>query len=287
MPGHGDHWETLYSPDEYIQEKLPRDVKTGQLVCRAPCIDVEDGTDRTEQVACLRWGGERLANQILLVSNSAKQSHFLFSGFPVALDGTDTEVTITRLEPWEYGIEGWIHGSVTTEGASISFFDTMYFAGSAALREGDAICYRLAGIAYWLRPIQLRSFEVKDGAMWEWERERRLEAGESEEEANRPVEMHMTGAAIFLPRSGDQCDEAQFQGVIETLDVFEHDGQQVYRMDMVLMRPGDEAFRMPVYASERALKGYVPQLGEDVEGVMWVQGRRIEADSGLAPKVTR
>lgn len=116
MPGHGDHWETLYSPDEYIQEKLPRDLKTGQLVCRAPCIDVEDGTERTEQVACLRWGGERLANQILLVSNSDKQSHFLFSGYPVALDGADIDVTISRVESWEYGIEGWVHGSVTTEG---------------------------------------------------------------------------------------------------------------------------------------------------------------------------
>ena len=282
MPGHGDHWETLYSPEEYIQEKLPRDLKTGQLVCRAPCIDVEDGTDRTEQVACLRWGGEQLANQIMVVSNSAKQSHFLFSGYPVALDGADVDVTISRVEPWEHGIEGWVHGSVTTEGASISFFDTMYFAGSAALQENDVARFRVVGLAYWLRPIQLRSFEVKDGAMWEWEKQRRMEAGESPEEASRPVVMHMTGAAIFLPRTGDQCDEAQFQGVIETLDTFEHDGQRIYRMDMVLMRPGEDEFRMPVYASERALKGYVPQLGEDVEGVMWVQGRRPEADAGLA-----
>lgn len=287
MPGHGDHWETLYSPDEYIQEKIRRDLKEGRLICRADCVDVEDGTDRTEQVACLRFGTERLANQILVVSNSAKRSHYLFSGYPVVLDGVDVDISITRVESWEYGIEGWIYGSVTTEGASISFFDTMYFAGSAVLREGDTVRYRLAGLAYFLRPIQMRSFEVKEGAMWALERDRRLEAGESEEDANRPVEMHMTGAAIFLPRSGDQCDEAQFQGVIETLDVFEHDGQKVYRMEMVLMRPGDEEFRMPVYASERALMGYVPRLGEDVEGVMWVQGRRIEADAGVAPSVTR
>ena len=93
----------------------------------------------------------------------------------------------------------------------------------------------------------------------------------------------MTGAAIFLPRGsdGDARDDAQFQGVIEAIDTFEHDGQKVYRLEMVLMRPEDEEFRMPVYASERALDGYVPRLGEDVEGVMWVQGRRIEADTAL------
>jgi len=282
MPTHGNHWETLYSLDEYIEEKLRRDVTDGALVCRAPCVDVADGTDRTEQVVCFRWGTDRLANQVLVVSNTPQQNHLFFSSYPVALDGADIDVLISRVEPWEHGIEGWIHGSVTSEGAAIHFFDTMYFADSAALRKGDTVRYRLAGIAYWLRPIQIRSFEVKEGGMWEWMKQRRLEEGESPEEASRPVEVHLTGAAGFLPCDGDQCDEAQFQGVIETLDTFEHDGQKIYRMEMVLMRPGEEEFRIPVYASERALEGYVPQLGEDVEGIMWVQGRRAEADAGVA-----
>ena len=283
MPGHGDHWETLYAAEDYVQSKISRDIQEGRFVGTAECVDVEDGTDRTEQVACLRWGADRLANQILVVSNSAKQSNFLFSGYPIVLDGAPTEVTISKVEPWEYGIEGWVHGSVTSEGASICFFDSMYFAGTAGLKEGDVVTYQLAGLAYWLRPIQLRSFEVREGGMWEMEKQRRLEAGESLEEASRPVEVHMTGATIFLPRGsdGDARDDAQFQGVIEAIDTFEHDGQKVYRLEMVLMRPEDEEFRMPVYASERALDGYVPRLGEDVEGVMWVQGRRIEADTAL------
>ena len=283
MPGHGDHWETLYAAEDYVQSKISRDIQEGRFVGTAECVDVEDGTDRTEQVACLRWGADRLANQILVVSNSAKQSNFLFSGYPIVLDGAPNEVTISKVEPWEYGIEGWVHGSVTSEGASICFFDSMYFAGTAGLKEGDVANYQLAGLAYWLRPIQLRSFEVREGGMWEMEKQRRLEAGESLEEASRPVEVHMTGAAIFLPRGsdGDARDDAQFQGVIEAIDTFEHDGQKVYRLEMVLLRPEDEEFRTPVYASERALDGYVPRLGEDVEGVMWVQGRRIEADAAL------
>lgn len=283
MPGHGDHWETLYSAEEYVQSKISRDIQEGRLIGTADCVDVEDGTDRTEQVACLRWGNDRLAHQILVVSNSARQSNFLFSGYPIVLNGAPNKVTISKVEPWEYGIEGWVHGSVTSEGASICFFDTMYFAGTAALTQGEVVTYKLAGLAYGLRPIQMRSFEVREGGMWDAEKQRRLEAGESLEAASRPVQVHMTGAAIFLPHDseGDERDNAQFQGVIEAIDTFDHDGQKIYRMDMVLMRPGDEEFRMPVYASERALEGYVPRLGDDVEGVMWVQGRRIDADAAL------
>lgn len=281
MSGHGDHWETLYSTEEYVQTKIPRDIQEASLVGGADCMDVERGTDRAEHVTCLRWAPGQLAHQILVVSNSAKQSKFLFSAYPVALDGTEVKVTIRKVEPWQYGIEGCIQGDVTSEEASICFFDTMYFAGSAELQIGDVVSYQLAGLAYWLRPIQRRSLEICEGAMWEMAKQRRLDDGESLEEASRPVEVHMTGAAIFFQPGDNARDDAQFQGVIEAIEAFEHDGQKVYRLELVLMRPGDEEFRLPVYASQRALEGYVPRLGADVEGVMWLQGRQVGAEAAL------
>jgi hypothetical protein len=102
--------------------------------------------------------------------------------------------------------------------------------------------------------------------------------------ASRPVEIHMTGASIFLPKGGDENpDDAQFQGVIDALDSFEHDGQRIYRMEMVVMRPDDEEFRIAVFASEYVLDGYVPRLGEDVEGILWLQGRVIGPSSQKSP----
>ena len=280
MPGHGDHREALYATGDYV-EKIPRDFQEARLVGSADCVDVQNSTDRTEKVLCFRWGSDRLVNQILAVTNSPDKNVALFSAYPVVLDGALTDVTVTKIEPWEYGIEGWVEGSVTNAGASICFFDTMYFAGTDTVPEGAVVSYQLAGLAYSLRPIELRSFEISEGPLWEMEKQRRLDEGESPEEASRPVELHMTGAAIFLPRSGDSRDEAEFQGVIDAIDTFEHDGQKVYRLEMELMRPGDEKFRVPVYASERVLDGYVPRLGDDLQGVMWLQGRRIGADADL------
>jgi hypothetical protein len=276
MPGHGNHWETLYNVDDYVNDKLARDCQDSKLICRFPCRDVKGQSERSEEVACLRYGDHRFANQILVVTDSSDSSRFLFSAYPVALNGVLQTVTVDHLSPWEHGIEGWIHASVAEDAASISFFDTMFFSGSDQLQSGQQIDVSLSGIAYWLRPIQMRSFEIKEGPMWEMEREKRLKNGEAEKDACRPVEIHMTGASIFLPRGGEEIpDDAQFQGVIETLDSFEHDGQKIYRMEMVVMRPDDREFRIAVFASEYALEGYVPQLGEDVEGILWLQGHVI------------
>lgn len=285
MPGHGNHWGTLYNVDEYVKDKLARDCQDSTLVCRHPCMDVKGNSERSEEVACLRHGNERFANQVLIVSDASDDSRFLFSGYPVALDGVVQSITVDQVTPWEYGIEGWIHAKVTDAQISVSFFDTMYFAGTEQVHPGDQVDVALAGLAYWLRPIQMRSFEIKEGPMWQMERERRLKDGESEKEASRPVEIHMTGASIFLPKGGDENpDDAQFQGVIDALDSFEHDGQHIYRMEMVVMRPDDEEFRIAVFASEYVLDGYVPRLGEDVEGILWLQGRVIGPSSSNTPQ---
>jgi hypothetical protein len=285
MPGHGDHWETLYDVNEYVKDKLARDCQDSTLVCRHPCMDVKGNSERSEEVACLRYGNERFANQVLIVSDASSDSRFLFSGYPVALDGVVQTVTVDQVVPWEHGIEGWIHAKVTEAQISVSFFDTMYFAGTEQVHPGDQLEVSLAGLAYWLRPIQMRSFEIKEGPMWQIERERRLKDGESEKEASRPVEIQMTGASIFLPKGGDENpDDAQFQGVIDAVDSFEHDGHRIYRMEMVVMRPDDEEFRIAVFASEYVLDGYVPRLGEDVEGILWLQGWVIDPSAKVTPQ---
>ena len=43
-------------------------------------------------------------------------------------------------------------------------------------------------------------------------------------------------------------------------------------MPVILMRPDDEDFRTILYASEHVLKGYKPQVGDSIRGVLWLQG---------------
>jgi hypothetical protein len=274
MPGHGNHWETLCDVHEYTQEQLAIDAEEGTLIGSWPCVDAVGGTDRTESVACLRHGGDRLTRQVLLVSDTPANCHDLYSAYPVALDGIVHRLTIERVEPWQYGIEAWVRARVTSEQIPLTFFDTHYFANGARLQPDAEVDVSLAALAYWLRPIQVRSFEIAAGPLWEIERERRREAGEPAERIDRPVSVHRTGGAIFLPTGDEEApDDAQIQGVIEAIDCIEHLGQRVYRLEMGVMRPGDEVFRLPVFAAERVLDGYVPKLGDDVEGVVWVQGR--------------
>ncbi len=275
-PGHGNHWETLYTLEKLTSEVISRDLQDSKLVSEHPCVDVVNGTDRTESVACLRWGDGRIAHDLLVVSNALSESREFFSAYPVALDGIRHTLELDHFAPWPYGIEAWAYGNVTQGGLPLCFFDTQYYAESATYQPGQMLEVSLAAWAYTLQPISLRKFEIKEGPLWEMTRQRRLDDGESEEEAAQAVDIHMTGASIFLPRFGKVApDEAEYQGVISAVDTIAHDGQLVYRLEMVVARPDDDAFKLAVYASEHVLDGYVPRLGEDVQGVLWLQGQII------------
>jgi len=276
--GHGNHWDPFFDVNEATAtEMISRELKAGALFGRWPCVDVVNGTDHQELVSAFRLGGERITNQHLAVSDSKAKKNVYFSGYPVLLNGIASRVEVEGIEPWPYGIEGWVHCAVAGGHLDITFFDTMFFAGSAGLAKGERVEVSFSALAYSLAPIETRVIHVKEGPMWETERNERLSKGESLEEASRPVELDMTQAAMFLPRGDTYPDEAEFQGVIEKFDRFEHLGVGVYRLEIVVARPDGEDWRLPVFATERVLKnGYEPRIGDAVMGIFWLQGRILE-----------
>jgi len=255
-----------------VEAIIVRDIQGGRKIDSYPCAGVANESDLAEEVICLRMGDGPICEDMLVVSDSQKQQRFLFTGYPVIRDGITHTATVVKVEPWEHGIEGWVHLSVTGEGRSLAFFDTRYYAGTAALQPGQRVDVVLAGLAYSLEPLVQASIEIDKGALWEMEKQRRLEEGMSAEEAERPVMVLISGMTAFIPRDGEYCDDAEFAGVIEAIDTFVHAAQTFYRLDLVLLRNDDEAFHLPIFVSEQVLDGYVPRLGEDIRGVMWVQG---------------
>ena len=135
MSGHGNHWTALYGEDEDIATFIARDIKDGTRIDSFACVDVANETENEESVICLRWGHGAIVEDMLVVTESAKQSKFLFSGYPVLLEGIRHSVTVDRVEPWEHGIGGWLHALVTNEKIPLTFFDTRYYAGSVSLQS--------------------------------------------------------------------------------------------------------------------------------------------------------
>lgn len=279
-PDHGRHLAPFYAQDALTVDALIEEACASEEFGRWPCPDIVNGGEKEESVLVHRTADARLGKQFLLVTHTQGDRLALLGAYPLLLDGITAPAVIKRIQPWPYGIEGWVHAAVTAESAVV-FFDTMFFAGSAGLQPGAKVNVCFAALAYKMRRAENTRFQVTQGPMLGFWREQRLQRGESPEEASRPVVFDMSEAAIYLPRGGDTPDEAEFQGVAEKLEHLKHGDESVYRVELVLTRTDDATWRIPVYATARALDGYIPTVGDTVRGYLWLQGRIVaETDPG-------
>jgi hypothetical protein len=104
MPGHGDHWSAVYAEDTEIESVIRRDLVESKRIDFYPCADIVNGTERAEELTCLRWGEGPLVEDMLVVTDSAKQTRNFVSGFPVLTKGIVHSAVVERVEPWEGGL---------------------------------------------------------------------------------------------------------------------------------------------------------------------------------------
>ena len=272
MPTHGAHWDAFYGDQFNAEETVSHCIQNGQLVDRHDCIDVVNGTERAETVFCIRNGEGPVFEDMLIVTDTPEQVNQFFSGYPMIRDGIFCQVEIEKILPWEYAIEAWIQAHILSCNVSITYFDTRFYAAGALLKAGQISDIVLSGLAYSLAPCAQSAIDMSSGALFEMERQRRINDGETGEGINRPVQVVLSGMAAFLPREGEQSSDAEFRGVIQAISQFKHRELSIYRLDVTIARHDDVAFDFPIYVTEHVLNGYVPRPGEDVQGVMWMQG---------------
>lgn len=281
MPVHASHWEAICGLERYAREIVTLDYEDSELIGTADCTDVVNQTERAEEVACLRRGSQHISNDLLVVTDSRKDEWVPFTAYPVLHDGIVHPVTISAIQPWQYGIEAWIRGCVTTEQRSITWFDTHYWRDSTVLRPGETVDVSLAALAYTLRPADRRASPQPGLRPGNSQRERRSAQSRPVIALGVPAMVWSGRNSPFLPRgNGDNPDEWLFQGRIDDLDVFDHDGLDVYRLEMAFRHPGDETITLPVFVSEHTLDGYMPRLGDIVEGILWLQGQLAQPRQG-------
>jgi hypothetical protein len=82
------------------------------------------------------------------------------------------------------------------------------------------------------------------------------------------------GLAGYFPYRRGDVDDLLFQTPVKEVSEIEFGDKKVYRIKAALFRADYGARDVDIYihASEKATKGYVPRVGEDIGGVLWLQG---------------
>jgi len=276
--GHGDHWQAI---DEnyldFIGTMIPRICQEGKL----------DGTgffsfDVAQKIGWLPQQATSFALRYLetpiqylaLVVDEQKdpdEGKKFWSAYPICAEGVTHTITIDRIFPWKNSIESVIEAQLH-KGGMIWFFDPFFYRNKDEYPIGRQIEVRIAGLAYMLRKAETNELEITEGPMLEIHRQQILKHDpEADVSTITSVPVSMKGASIFLPNDAKNGD-AEIRMTIKHVDYLDVDGKEFCRILGTFMKREEQTFDTYIYAAPHVLKDYRPEVGDDIEALVWMQG---------------
>jgi hypothetical protein len=191
--------------------------------------------------------GEHMKIHTITVDNQ------VWTSYPYLVKGIHYEVDVESVEEWSNGLEGQIQGDLGE--AAISFFDAGYIEGKDTLQDERKCRFSLSALAYTLKVVE----------------------HEEPEEGKFGI---AKGFAGFFPAgSGGDIDDFTFSSAVKEIVEFDFWGKKFFRIKAPLFTMSDLVeggeVDIYVYVPPRAIQGSRPKIGDDVSGVIWMQGHLV------------
>ncbi|MFC6951301.1 hypothetical protein [Halorubellus litoreus] len=193
---------------------------------------------RVEGVDAVEYGAGHLRARVL------REDGDVLTAYPVG-DGVVHETTVTDVTPWETDLEA--DATIVLGPEEFATYGASAW-GVGGVPLGDAEV-ELAALAYAVELADEETYETDDGG-----------------------EFSTRGMAGFAPVEGGGVADFAFQTTVREVQRVPFFDANGYRFRVPLTRDGDGTdYETWLYAGAHAIDGRVPEAGEDVSGVFWVQ----------------
>jgi len=192
------------------------------------------------------------------------------------LEGLPNDMTTEDLHPWSNGVEADV-AACRNEGASpLWFYSPFYFRDRDALQTpGVRHTFMLAGLAYGLRRALLDDMTFTDGPRFEYWAQKWLEENPDKTRLDvPPLKIDLRGACVLLP--SPQYTVYNLRAPILGMRESELSGEKIYVPRLAFGLDTPQPLDLPLYAPARVCKNYVPKEGDEVDAIMWLQGRLLD-----------
>lgn len=232
---HGSHWDTVLAPGD--RETALRTVLMATVEDGTPS---EAGTHEGGSVVGYRAAPDPVGATVVTLDGQVT------TGYPVA-DGVAHEFDVTDRTAWASGLEAWVEGTVGP--VTVTCFDADWFAHRSAPPAGN-VTLSLSVVLYSLQAADpSEPLATEDGAKAD-------------------------AAAGFLPFEEGGADDYAVWTTVGDVTRWTWRDTTGYRLRAPLFRAeGRDDVSVAMYVADHNLAdGYVPEPGDEVEGLGWVQG---------------
>lgn len=191
------------------------------------------------------------------------------------MDGLPNDLTVEEVRPWKSETEAYVAACRNEDAQPIWFHTPLYFRDKPALTPGVRHTFNLAALAYGIRRALLDEMTITDGPQYDAYAEEWLQRNPGSTRIDVPqLVVSLDGARILMP--GEYFGDYQLRVPIDRVEETTFGPQKVY---MLFTRLGVETpnpLELLVYAPENVCKGIVPQAGDEIDALIWIQARIVD-----------
>jgi len=135
--------------------------------------------------------------------------------------------------------------------------------------------FTLAGLAYGVRKALLDDMTITSGPRFEYWAQKWLEENPGKAHLDvPPLKIALRGACILVP--SPHYTVYQLRAPILGMGETELSGEKIYVLHVTFGLDTPQPLDLPLYASARVCKNYVPKEGDEIDAIMWLQGRLLD-----------
>ena len=265
--GLGDVWSAFFpgGSREYVEALQQLFEKSS---AQGPVMHRKDGSS-VILLASPVSGGLGIHSHIVMTQGKGKAD--FVGGYP-ALEGLPVPSIIDQAHIWTNGISGVVATRAEVTGAPFSFFLAGFFQHVPQLQFGSRANFHMAGLALSLEQARHVDIAIQKGTPAYDEALKAFLIAHPEKKASdfAPESVSTHGVGMLFPT--EVVSMWAFQVPVLGTEWVEFMGRRFLRMLTLFSGTGERSVRGYLYAAEHVLKGYVPQVGDDVTGTLWLQG---------------
>jgi len=266
----GDKWFPIVeNPERDAMALLQKAVQEGGTRDR---WNAKNDKSETIMMAWPQEGGLRVGT----IMHAEKEGQFQPITVMPLLEGVPQDMTVEAVYPWSNGACAFV-AACRNEGAEPLVFQTMFYYRDreSLATPGLRQTFLLAGMAYGIRKALLDELTITEGPQYEEYAKKWLEKNPDKTRLDVPqLKVDLRGQSTILP--GNAPGDYQLRANITAVQEGEFDGKKYYILPFLLGAETKEPLTLLMYVTERACHGYVPKVGDDIDAIIWLQGRVID-----------
>lgn len=272
----GDVWLVLTGQNP--AQIMPQIV--GTVIADGGTRPVWQWTAGNQEYVLMAWPQESPIRAAVLMSGKEKGNLKPVSIVPL-LEGLPNDLEVAEIHPREVDAGADVGVAMLEDKNPMWFYDPLYQRDKDDLTPGVIHTFWLSGVALNIRKALLDYITLTQGYQYELYAQNWLETHPDKKSADvPPLKVGIKNRHIIMP--GRHFGEYQIRAVIQKVEDWMFEKMPVKALYLSFPFDDRQPMSLAIYASQFVLGNYTPQVGDEIEAYVWLEGRIIDLEEPAA-----